>query len=523
MDATTPGEAPASGRGRWSPVVVGAASAALFVAVGAARLAIDGPPLPAVSDEFAFLLAGRTFAAGRLTNPTPTPPDLFRTFQVLVEPTYMAKYPPGNGLVLALGVLLGEPAWGPILAMAAAVGLLAWAAARVRLVAGVATGLIGAATYGVWHYWTWSYWGSTGAYLGSALLLAGVLEVSRGGRLGGGVLAGSGIGILSMTRPFEGLLMALPLVVLAVVRVGRLAREGRRWAPLAPGAALLVAAIAFQGVFNDAVTGDPLAIPYRVYEDAHWQVPYFSWESPREATPLELPRLERFRRDYMAPQARNVPPWWDRLRKRALDVVVRGAGPVFVLLLPLAFLLPCGLDRRVAGAILASHALAVTVELYYFPHYQVSAAPVMLLAGGLAVGFAADRAGRRRRGAAAVPVVLAAAACLASPLAIRGGQTGKNAFFQEFAAFRHQLGERLEALPGDDLVLVRYPPDSPMHREFVANGPDPASSPVIWGNDLGDDALPALREEYPGRRFWRLDVRWDGGDLLPLDGGDPPP
>src|SRR5688572_5565642 len=49
-------------------------------------------PIPEIHDEYAYLLAGDTFARGRLTNP---PHPLWRsmeTFQVLQRPTYQAKY-----------------------------------------------------------------------------------------------------------------------------------------------------------------------------------------------------------------------------------------------------------------------------------------------------------------------------------------------------------------------------------------------------------------------------------------------
>src|SRR5262245_3649792 len=70
-------------------------------------------PHPRFHDEYSYLFAADTFAHGRLTNPTPVFPEFFEAEHVLVAPTCMSKYPPGQGLVMAAGqVLFGHPVWG---------------------------------------------------------------------------------------------------------------------------------------------------------------------------------------------------------------------------------------------------------------------------------------------------------------------------------------------------------------------------------------------------------------------------
>ncbi len=103
-------------------------------------------PTPNVSDDFSYLLSADTLRHFRLANPVHPLHQFFETFFVLQQPAYQSIFPPGQGLILAIGwTIFGHPWAGVALSIGALCALCywmlrAWVSPGWALVGGLARG-----------------------------------------------------------------------------------------------------------------------------------------------------------------------------------------------------------------------------------------------------------------------------------------------------------------------------------------------------------------------------------------------
>ena len=435
-------------------------------------------PVPSVHDEFAYALQADTFASGRLTNPSHPMAEYFRTFYVFFEPTYQAKYPPGQGAFLALGqALFGHPAVGVWisagLAMAALAGFLSRDFKPWIVICACA---VFALSRPLFLHWGWTYWGGHVAFLGGCLLWGSLWRTQ--GQLSVIRLAALGIGlfILANSRPFEGLLASVAaLAWLGWQRLRHNASATR--APLLLALALSgVVIMGWQLLYNWRLTGSILEMPYFHYQiDRDLSVMQGFSGSVR----LELPDALRRLQAYFLPM------------------------PMVLLLL----LVPFSGERRraltclalVSAAALISHAVSKS-----WPHYLAPFAPLVywLLADGLRT---LSRVRVREQAVGAVLTLL----LLLGYLGVTSWQFS-NLFWrgpsQNWSQARASIEEQLARIPGADLVLVDYAPNHNPHHEWVYNRADIDGAEVVWARFFGWPESRALLSYFADRRFWLLEA-----------------
>jgi hypothetical protein len=61
---------------------------------------------------------------------------------------------------------------------------------------------------------------------------------------------------------------------------------------------------------------------------------------------------------------------------------------------------------------------------------------------------------------------------------------------------------QLQALPGDQLVIVRYNQYHDSDNEWVYNKADIDRAKVVWARDMGDSGNAELIRHFPQRRVW---------------------
>ena len=486
-------------------------------------------PLPFVPDDFSFLLAADTFVHGRLTNPTPAMWTHFESIHITMQPTYQSMYFPGQGLILAAGkVLFGDP-WVSLLIVSALMCaalcwmLQAWLPANWALLGGA----IAVLRLGVFSYWTNTYHaaGSLGA-LGGALILGGLPRLMKTAQIRYATLTGIGIAILALTRPFEGLLLCLPVAIM----LGRWMWKGKNRPKPAAMARLVVltlafgvAAVAWMGYYDYRAFGNPLTPPYAVDRATYAIAPYFVWQQPRpepayrHAVIASFYEKEKGEMGFYT-QIHSLKGFLPRTLEKVAFTFLFYAG--FVLMIPMIMVRRVFLDRRMRFLVICVLVLSggMAIEIYLLAHYVSPFTSAFYAIGlqmfrhmrvwkpeGKPVGLAMTRF------AVMVCFLMAGVRVFAQPLHLAPPEwPPSNWNFtwygpEHFGVERDQIEKRLENLPGPQLAIVRYSPDHNPLDEWVYNSADIDGSKVVWAREMDTADNLELVHYYGNRQVWLVE------------------
>ncbi len=485
------------------------AASALFVLITRAALLPLWPiPKPYVYDEFGYILQADTFASGRLTNPSHVLAPFFESIYVLQYPSYNAKFPPGQGLMLSVGQLIFQHPWfGVWLSCGLLAAAICWALQGWLPPAWALFGSILAMPLCVSSYWMNSFWGGAVTAIGGALVVGAYprliqrLVRPKTARASAWVLA-LGAVLLIYTRPFEGCLLLAPVFLM-------LLRKNIGWKNWSAVLLVAVAGAGWLGYYNHRVTGSATRLPYLEYDRQYPSTPHvnvLSLPPPHQFAHLDFTLMDRWERQAWA-QARSWSFFATRYKKvyEMFDLFLGSA----LLLFPVALFWPIlfGMPRfRLLWWALLSGAVVVAIGTEYYQHY---AAPILVVILILTV-----QAFRHLRVFQYCGKPIGRFLCRAIPAAmllIAGSRQAVELYRPRTLeesyppnARRGRLEDALLQRAGGHVVFVRYTNYRFPQEEWIYNGADIDSAPVIWAQDMGPQENHRLMDYFQGRSFWLL-------------------
>jgi hypothetical protein len=472
-------------------------------------------PTAQIQDEFAYLLSAEIFASGNFTSPTHPHWQHFESMQIIHQPSYNSKYPPGQSLALAAGHLLGNPIFGACLTTGLSMAALMWMLMgwlpelRKNPKAAMFCMLLIVCHPGLLIVWGQSYMGGAVAMLGGALLLGALARFDNNFDPAISVVAAIGISLLVVSRPFEG--AVLTLCCLIAVAWQLLRTRGWKLERLCTHAIVPFAVVGLLSgsvflMYNQRVTGNPLTMPYSVHESTYGWNKVFLWQTPDSPPSYRHDGMQRFfENDVVTTRAKfgtlsdSVTSQLDTLLEFGLfflgcSLIIGLAGVPYLLKQP---------KIKLALIILIPGLLTILVTPWGHSHYVAPFAPLIFL---FAIGGLLELWKTREQFAMVkrwnwrlIAVMQLAWLAIIGYKSFDAEQTG---WHQQRLSVQQHLNSR----PGKDLVFVRYDQDHDVHAEWVYNQADIDGSDIVWAREMSAKSDAELVSYFSDRKVWSINA-----------------
>jgi hypothetical protein len=281
----------------------------------------------------------------------------------------------------------------------------------------------------------------------------------------------------------------------------------------------VLASLLLSGLHNKRVTGTWTTLPYALYRYQYGMPASFTFQ------PNPLPHRQLSEEQDLAYRAQSAIHGTDPERfKSYLERLAFRVRFLRFFLLPPLYIAVVGFLSRVRDLQFAWVLVTIGVFLlgsnfypYFFPHYVAAVTSLFVLVAVLGLEQLDKLTIRGRPLPLKVGTVLLLGCVVhfAFWFYLRGW--GSRELRQAVLPFeswdyinggdpqgRISVRDRLTKIPGKKLVLVHY---APGHRfeEWIANGADIDSAPVVLVHDLGTEENKQILQYYPDRTAWLLE------------------
>ena len=339
---------------------------------------------------------------------------------------------------------------------------------------------------------------------------------------------------LANSRPFEGVVLALPLLVGMLLMAAHMPAGKRNklvlHAGLAAGITVALCGLAMAH-YNAVSSGAALTMPYQVNRDLYGVAPYFIFQSP---SPEPLYRHKEVRDFYAVYEmgfyqdTQSVKSMLTHRLRQALRLWNFYGGAAFSIAL---LTLPATLrDRRVRLLVLALGVflLAISFEVWLMPHYL---APALAAFWILLIQMMrhiwvwrekGKRTGRFLVGALPVVLVLTLGWCLTEGLLLGRSSSPFPRMARCCSTLddtvmhdRARIEQALTAGGGHHLIVVRYAEHHNVDWEWVYNLADIDQAHVVWAREMSPSENQELLRYFNDRKIWLLEVDAPAPALVP--------